>query len=113
MNPLIINEIDAEIARLQAARKLLEESVGSSASEKLRGSVTRAASFNFGARAVKTSKRRRLSPEARERIRQAQLKRWAAVKKIVKATPAKTQIAGRKSATKRAKKTVIPKEQSA
>jgi hypothetical protein len=106
VNPSIINEIDAEIARLQAARKLLAGESGFVASTKATKRGGKAASFDFGVNTAKRP-RRRLSSEARERIRQAQLKRWAAVKKGAKpATP-------KKSAGKRAKKARAPKEQSA
>jgi hypothetical protein len=75
----IIAEIDAEIARLQSVRLLLS------------GSTTTAVKHGPG-RPPKTAttvtpkktKRRTLSPEAREKIRQGQLKRWAAAKKAAK-----------------------------
>lgn len=65
----ILNEIDAEIARLQEVKKLLSSAgVGSG---------------NKSTAAKKRSKRK-LSPEARERIAAAQRKRWASVKKSAK-----------------------------
>ena len=66
----ILNEIDAEIARLQEAKKLLSSADG-----------------KFGKKsttAAKKRSKRKLSPEARERIAAAQRKRWAAVKKSAK-----------------------------
>ena len=59
----ILAELDKEIANLQSARALL---AGSSASS------------------LKTSKRRTMSAEARERIADAQRKRWAKAKKLTK-----------------------------
>jgi hypothetical protein len=105
LNPSIINEIDAEIARLQAARKLLAGNAGAGMSKNVRGRSGKALSFSFGGNAAKPRKRH-MSPEARERIRQAQLKRWAAVKKTSKAATA------RKSARKPAKKARSAKDQS-
>jgi hypothetical protein len=99
MNPFIINEIDSEIERLQAARKLLAGNSGAAASAKATKRAGRAASFDFGVNTAKAP-RRRLSPEARERIRQAQLKRWAATKQSSKSTPSKKSSA---KATKKAR----------
>ena len=69
----ILSEIDAEIARLQHARKLLSSVDGKSA----KGSL-------IAAPVVKKRARRKLSAEARERIAAAQRKRWAAAKKSAK-----------------------------
>lgn len=68
----VLKEIDAEIARLQQARVLLMD-IGAPA--KL-GRPARP-----GATIPRKTKRRTMSAEAREKIRQAQLKRWAADKK--------------------------------
>ena len=62
----IIDAIDAEIGKLQEVRALL--SVGAST----------AAKDNAPARKT-ARRRRRLSPEARKRIADAQKKRWAEV----------------------------------
>jgi hypothetical protein len=72
----VLAEIDAEIARLQAARKLLSSPGGAGA--------VRRSSYPIAATLGKVPKRRNLSAEARERIRQAQIKRWAAAKKAAK-----------------------------
>jgi len=69
----VLAEIDAEIARLQAARELLSSSGGAGA--------VRRSTYASAATPGKVRKRRILSAEARERIRQAQIKRWAAAKK--------------------------------
>lgn len=74
----ILAEIDAEIARLQSVKALL--SSADSAAKRKPG--TRATTAP--AKARKKTKRRTMSAEARERIRQAQIKRWAATKKSAK-----------------------------
>lgn len=67
----LIAEIDAEISRLRGARSLL---AGAGFDDKSKRQSPSAG------RPPKTAKRQ-LSPEARERIRQAQIKRWAKAKK--------------------------------
>lgn len=71
----ILAEIDAEIARLTQARKLLAGATG-------------AAKFTTKAKAksasVKTTRKRVLSTEARKRIADAQRRRWAAQKSKAK-----------------------------
>jgi hypothetical protein len=68
----ILAEIDAEIARLTEAKKLLGASGTSS---------TKPAAKSRSAKpAAKVRKRRVLSPEARKRIADAQRRRWAAQK---------------------------------
>lgn len=70
----IIVAIDKEIARLREVRKVLARN--GKIAEPKPGSKA-------GVAAKKTSKRK-LSPEARERIAAAQRKRWAAVRKASK-----------------------------
>ena len=66
----ILAEIDVEIARLQEVKKLLSSAgVGSG---------------NKSTTAARKRSKRKLSPEARARIAEAQRKRWAAVKKSTK-----------------------------
>ena len=79
----IVAEIDAEIGRLQKARALLM----STATPAKRGPGRPAKTIAKTA-PKKKAKRRAMSAEARERMRQAQLKRWAATKKSAK-NPAK------------------------
>jgi hypothetical protein len=67
----ILSEIDAEIARLTQARKLLA-TAGSVSSAVVRRKVATGSS--------KSRKKRVLSPEARKRIADAQHRRWAAQK---------------------------------
>jgi hypothetical protein len=66
----ILSEIDAEINRLHEVKRLL-----SSAGVKAEKESTTA---------VKKRSKRKLSPEARARIAEAQRKRWAAVRKSEK-----------------------------
>lgn len=73
----ILTEIEAEIARLQAVKALLS-STGTKAVAHKPGRV---AVKTTASTPAKKSKRRRLSAEARERMRQAQIRRWAAAKK--------------------------------
>ena len=70
----IISEIDAEIVRLTAARDLLGGEGSVTAAKPRPGRPAKATS-------AKPPKRRTMSAEAKEHIRQAQVKRWAAVKK--------------------------------
>jgi hypothetical protein len=74
----ILAEIDAEIARLQQVRALLMPAAMPAKRGRGRPAKTRATS------APKKAKRRTMSAEARELVRQAQLKRWAATKKSAK-----------------------------
>jgi len=67
----IVTEIDAEIARLQAAKRLLTPP---SVSKKRW--FERAAMTESPVAPEKSPKRRRMSRAAKEKIRQAQLKRW-------------------------------------
>ncbi len=70
----IVQEIDAEIARLVQVRALLA-STGKVAAKLATVKVDKA---------PKTRKKRVLSPEARKRIADAQKKRWAAVRSKAK-----------------------------
>ena len=77
----VVAEIDAEIARLNQVKVLLMASEGPV--KRGPGRPAKAATAT-----PRKAKRRRMSAEARERIRQAQIQRWAAQKKSGKA-PAK------------------------
>jgi len=70
----IIDAIDKEIARLREVRKVLARN-GKIAE------IKRGAKVSTGA---KKSSKRKLSPEARARIAEAQRKRWAAIRKAAK-----------------------------
>ena len=69
----ILAAIDAEIATLEQAKALLSASVAVVAKRKP-GRPAKAASV-VAPKVQKTRKRRKMSAEARERIRQAQIKR--------------------------------------
>ena len=72
----IIAEIDVEISRLKQVRALLSND----------GPKRGRPATKIAAKAAKSSvrKKRVVSPEAKERMRQGQLKRWAIAKKSVK-----------------------------
>jgi hypothetical protein len=76
----ILAEIDAEIARLRKARAMLT----TMAKPAKRGPGRPAKTSD--AIAPKKPKKRTMSAEAREKIRQAQLKRWAATRKSAKSS---------------------------
>lgn len=78
----ILAEIDAEIVRLRKVKDLLSSGDGV-ATDRKPGRPTYAAV----AAPAKAVKRRTLSAEARERIRQAQIRRWAAAKQPAKPKP--------------------------
>jgi hypothetical protein len=79
----ILAEIDEQIARLQSAKALL--SSGTAATTPTIRKRGRPAKVKAETPAPKKSaKRRTMSAEAKGRIRQAQIKRWAAVKKTAK-----------------------------
>jgi hypothetical protein len=74
----ILAAIDAEIARLEQAKALLSASGAVSAKRKP-GRPAKVATA-VAPKVQKTRKRGKMSAKARERIRQAQIKRWAAQK---------------------------------
>ena len=74
----ILTEIDAEIARLQQVRALLV----AAATPAKRGPGRPAETTD--ATAPKKAPRRTMSTAAREKMRQGQLRRWAATKKSAK-----------------------------
>jgi hypothetical protein len=82
----ILKELDAEIARLERARTLLSKGSNLNlASLKASGRIGhRAAQDGYAAPKTATRKKRVLSPEARQRIADAQRKRWAAQKRAAK-----------------------------
>jgi hypothetical protein len=82
----VLSQIDQEIAKLQEAKRLLQALESGPARRpgrpaKSAPSVTQAPT---GATKSTTLKKRTISIEARERMRQAQIKRWAATKKSTK-----------------------------
>jgi hypothetical protein len=79
----ILAEIDTEIARLQSAKALLSAgSVVTTPTLRKRGRPAKVKAETLAPK--KSAKRRTMSAEAKKRIRQAQLKRWAATKKAAK-----------------------------
>lgn len=78
MNETIIQAIDAELGRLQQARALL---VGTTSAPAKRGPGRPKKTAAPMKKATKQAGKRTMSAEARERIRQAQIKRWAKNKK--------------------------------
>jgi hypothetical protein len=79
----ILAAIDAEIACLKQAKALLSTS-GAVVVKRKPGRPAKAATA-VAPKVQKAKKRRKMSAEARERIRQAQIKRWAAQKGTSKA----------------------------
>ena len=80
----IVNEIDAEIDRLQQARALLAgvsaiATPGKAKRGRPKGSINRPAAKT--AAKAGTKAKRTLSPEGRKRIAEAMKRRWAARKK--------------------------------
>ena len=79
----ILTQIDAEIAKLKQVRSLLASTgkVAVEVTEPITKKAKKAAKAAKAAPAGKKAKKRRvLSPEARQRIADAQRKRWAAQK---------------------------------
>jgi hypothetical protein len=98
----ILSAIDAEIARLQSARSLLS----GTASTKRRGRPKAASGAP-----VTTVKRRTMSAAGRQRVAEAQRKRWAkqkaAAKKATKATGKPAKKAAKKATKKPAHKVTL------
>ena len=81
----ILAQIDAEIAKLTQVRSLLANTgkIASKITERLTkkaAKIAKPAKAAKPAKPAKAKKRRTLSPEARQRIADAQRKRWAAQK---------------------------------
>lgn len=76
----IVEAIDAEISRLEKVKDLLEVSPSKA--------VQRTTSSARAAKSAGKPRKRILSPEAIERIRAAQKKRWAKVAKAKKSSQA-------------------------
>ena len=86
MTKSILFEIDAQIALLRQAKALLS-SAGTTAIKRKPGRPSKTATI-VGPVAQKAKKRKKMSAEGRERVRQAQIKRWAAVRQAAKTTAA-------------------------
>ena len=83
MTKSILFEIDAQIALLKQAKAFLS-STGTVAIKRKPGRPSKMAAIAVPV-AQKAKKRKKMSAEGRERVRQAQIKRWAAVKGASKA----------------------------
>jgi len=83
MTKSILFEIDAQIALLRQAKALLS-SARTTAIKRKPGRPSKAAAVVVPV-AQKAKKRKKMSAEGRERVRQAQIKRWAALKGVSKA----------------------------
>ena len=84
MTKSILFEIDAQIALLKQAKALLS-SAGTTAIKRKPGRPSKTAAIVVPV-AQKAKKRKKMSAEGRERVRQAQIKRWAAVRQAAKTT---------------------------
>ena len=83
----ILSDIDAEIARLMQAKALLS-SVGAAAIKRKPGRPSKTAAIVVPV-VQEAKKRKKMSAEGRERVRQAQIKRWAEVRQASKVTAAR------------------------
>jgi hypothetical protein len=86
MTKSILFEIDAQIALLKQAKAFLS-SAGTTTIKRKPGRPSKTAAIVVPV-AQKAKKRKKMSAEGRERVRQAQIKRWAAVKQAAKTTAA-------------------------
>jgi hypothetical protein len=104
MSKSILSAIDAEISRLKQVKALLN-SAGSAADKRKPGRPANPSSVVVPV-VQKKKKRKKMSPEARERIRQAQIKRWAAAKQPAKLQAITAAVAPPKPKKKTAKTAV-------
>jgi hypothetical protein len=86
MTKSILFEIDAQIALLRQAKALLS-TTGTTAIKGKLGRPSKTAAIVVPV-AQKAKKRKKMSAEGRERVRQAQIKRWAAIRQATKTTAA-------------------------
>jgi hypothetical protein len=96
MTKSILFEIDAQIALLRQAKALLS-SAGTTAIRRNPGRPSKTAPI-VAPVVQKAKKRKKMSAEGRERVRQAQIKRWAAVRQSAKPTAAPLSKSKRKAA---------------
>jgi hypothetical protein len=96
MTKSILFEIDAQIAILRQAKAILR-SAGTTAIKRKPGRPSKTATI-VAPVAQKPKKRKKMSAEGRERVRQAQIKRWAAVRQSAKPTAAPLSKSKRKAA---------------
>ena len=96
MTESILFAIDAEIARLMQAKALLS-SAGTTAIKRKPGRPSKTAAIVVP-NIPNAKKRKKMSAEGRERVRQAQIKRWAAVRQAAKTTTAPLSKSKKKAA---------------
>ena len=96
MTKSILFEIEAQIALLRQTKALLS-SARTTAIKRKPGRPSKAAAVVVPV-AQKAKKRKKRSAEGRERVRQAQIKRWAAVRQAAKTTAAPLSKSKKKSA---------------
>ena len=96
MTKSILFAIDAQIAILRQAKAILS-SAGTTAIKRKPGRPSKTATI-VAPVAQKPKKRKKMSAEGRERVRQAQIKRWAAVRQSAKPTVAPLSKSKRKAA---------------
>ena len=96
MTESILFAIDAEIARLMQAKALLS-SAGTTAIKRKPGRPSKTAVIVVP-NIPNAKKRKKMSAEGRERVRQAQIKRWAAVKLAAKTSTAPLSKSKKKTA---------------
>src|ERR1039457_1679928 len=96
MTKSILFAIDAEIPLLMQAKALLS-SAGTTAIKRKPGRPSKTAA-TVVPNIPKAKKRKKMSAEGRERVRQAQIKRWAAVKLAAKTSTAPLSKAKKKTA---------------
>jgi hypothetical protein len=92
----ILSEIDAAIARLRQAKALLS-SARTTAIKRKPGRPSKTAAIVVPV-AQKPKMRKKMSAEGRERVRQAQIKRWAALRQSAKTTTAPLSKSKKKTA---------------
>jgi hypothetical protein len=96
MTKSILFAIDAQIALLMQAKALLS-SAGTTAIKRKPGRPSKTAAIAVQ-NIPQAKKRKKMSAEGRERVRQAQIKRWAAVKLAAKTSTAPLSKAEKKTA---------------
>jgi len=96
MTKSILLEIDAQIALLRQAKALLS-SAGTTAIKRKPGRPSKTAAIVVPV-VQKEKKRKKMSAEGRERVRQAQIKRWAAVRQAAKTAAVPLSKSKKKSA---------------
>ena len=96
MKKSILSEIDAQIALLRQAKALLSFA-GTTAIKRKPGRPSKTAAIVVPV-AQKAKKRKKMSAEGRERVRQAQIKRWAALRQAAKTNTAQLSKSKKKAA---------------